>query len=195
MYLYVVEVGNKIKKRLKYKISELTERHFRIFCSPFSAQITNAMEEFNQHNKQEYPPMHTLEHLINGTASRMWHCGRAVSAHIERKKSKLDFRMLQPPTDEQIRQLEATVNDIIAQNVPITYEYLTQTEAMHRFDLTRLPSDASEKVRAVRIGNFDECLCIGLHVANTSEIGRLKILSSDYDSDKQLWRMRFKIEE
>ena len=153
------------------------------------------MDEFNQHNKQEYPPMHTLEHLINGTVSRMWNCGRAVSAHIEKKKSKLDFRMPHPPTEEQIRQLEAKVNEIISENVPVTYEYLTQAEALHRFDLTRLPADASEKVRAVRIGEYDECLCIGQHVANTSEIGKLKILSSDYDAERQIWRMRFKIEE
>ncbi len=150
--------------------------------------------DFNEHNKQEYPPMHTLEHLINGTISRLWGCGRAISAHIEKKKSKLDFSIPNPPTAEQIQEVENTVNAIIAKNIPITYEYLTQSEAISRFDLTRLPDNASENVRAVKIGEYDECLCIGTHVNNTSEIGRLKILSSDYDNDKHIWRMRFKIE-
>lgn len=151
--------------------------------------------QFNQHNKQEYPPMHTLEHLINGTASKMWHCGRAISAHIEKKKSKLDFKIPIPPTNEQITQLENTINEIIAQNIPITYEYITQSEAINRFDLTRLPDNASENVRVVKIGNYDECLCIGQHVEYTSEIGKLKILSSDYNAETQILRLRFKIEQ
>ena len=42
----------------------------------------------NEHNKQEYPPMHTCEHVVNRTMVNLMGCGRAVSAHIERKKSK-----------------------------------------------------------------------------------------------------------
>ena len=40
----------------------------------------------NDHNKQEYPPMHTTEHVINRTMVNLFGCGRAISAHIERKK-------------------------------------------------------------------------------------------------------------
>ena len=42
--------------------------------------------KLNEHNKQEYPPMHTTEHIINQTMIRLFGCGRSVSAHIERKK-------------------------------------------------------------------------------------------------------------
>lgn len=34
-------------------------------------------------------PMHTTEHIINQTMIRLFGCGRSVSAHIERKKSKI----------------------------------------------------------------------------------------------------------
>ena len=37
-------------------------------------------------------PMHTAEHIINQTMIRLFGCGRSVSAHIERKKSKLDYQ-------------------------------------------------------------------------------------------------------
>ena len=50
----------------------------------------------NDHNKQEYPPMHTTEHVINRTMVNLFGCGRAISAHIERKKSKLDFALQTP---------------------------------------------------------------------------------------------------
>lgn len=149
--------------------------------------------ELNEHNKAEYPPMHTCEHIVNQTMIRLFDCGRSVSAHIERKKSKLDYRLAQAPTDEQVEKLEKAVNEVIASGLPVTMEYITQAEAMGLFDLERLPDGASETVRVVKIGNYDECLCIGLHVENTSEIGTFKIISHDYDGEAQRWRMRFKL--
>ena len=45
----------------------------------------------------------------------------------------------------------------------------------------------------VHVGDYDECLCIGTHVHNTSEIGTFRILSHDWDADTHRWRMRFKL--
>lgn len=149
--------------------------------------------QLNEHNKQEYPPMHTCEHIINQTMIRLFGCGRSVSAHIERKKSKLDYRLTACPTEEQIKNLENTVNQIIMQHLPVATEFITQEEAKGRFDLKRLPEDASETVRVVKVGDYDECLCIGTHVANTSEIGTFKIISHDWDGENKRWRIRFKL--
>ena len=149
--------------------------------------------QLNEHNKQEYPPMHTCEHIINQTMIRLFGCGRSVSAHIERKKSKLDYRLTACPTEEQIKNLENTVNQIIMQHLPVTTEFITQEEAKGRFDLKRLPEDASETVRVVKVGDYDECLCIGTHVANTSEIGTFKIISHDWDGENKRWRIRFQL--
>lgn len=145
----------------------------------------------NQHNKQEYPPMHTCEHIVNRTMVNLFGCGRAVSAHIERKKSKLDFALPQAPTGEEIARIEETVNEVIARHLDVTTEFISQKDAADRFDLKRLPEDASDTVRVVKVGNYDECLCIGLHVSNTSEIGTFKIISSDYNDG--IFRMRFKL--
>ena len=41
--------------------------------------------QLNEHNKQEYPPMHTAEHILNQTMVRMFGCPRSKNAHIERK--------------------------------------------------------------------------------------------------------------
>ena len=147
--------------------------------------------ELNAHNKQEYPPMHTCEHIVNRTMINLFNCGRAVSAHIERKKSKLDYALATAPTDEDIQRIENTVNEVIKRNLDVTTEFTTQQEAMDRFDLKRLPDNASEAVRIVKVGDYDECLCIGLHVANTSEIGTFKIISHDYNEG--ILRIRFKL--
>ena len=145
----------------------------------------------NEHNKQEYPPMHTCEHIVNRTMVNIFGCGRAVSAHIERKKSKLDFALPKAPSVEDIENIEKTVNEVIARHLPVTTEFITQEEAVGRFDLKRLPDNASDTVRIVRVGDYDECLCIGLHGTNTSEIGTFRIISSDYKDG--IFRIRFKL--
>lgn len=151
----------------------------------------NQISQLNEHNKQEYPPMHTCEHIVNRTMINLFGCGRAVSAHIEKKKSKLDYALPQPLSDEDITKIEETVNSVIAQHLDVTVEYITQKEAVGRFDMKRLPENASDTVRIVKVGDYDECLCIGLHVNNTSEIGTFKIISHDYNDG--ILRIRFKL--
>lgn len=153
------------------------------------------MEEItlNQHNKTEYPPMHTTEHVVNRTMINLFGCGRSVEAHIERKKSKLDYKLATCPTSEQVQLLEDTVNEVIHSNLPVTIEYITKQEAKGRFNMERLPNDASETVRVVKVGGYDECLCIGLHVQNTSEIGTFKLLSHNFNPETGIWRIRFKL--
>lgn len=152
------------------------------------------MEEItlNEHNKQEWPPMHSAEHLLNGEMARRYGCGRAFSAHIERKKSKLDYHLPQAMTEEEIRSVEAFVNHVIDADVKVTEEFISQEEAKSRFDMSRLPEGASETVRVVHIGDYDECLCAGAHVAHTAEIGRFRITSSRYQDGVQ--RLVFKLD-
>ena len=147
--------------------------------------------QLNEHNKQEYPPMHTCEHIVNRTMVNLFGCGRAVSAHIERKKSKLDFALPQALTDEDIARIETTVNEVIGRHLDVTTEFITQEEAAARFDMKRLPENASDTVRIVKVGDYDDCLCIGAHVQNTSEIGTFKIISHDYKDG--IFRMRFNL--
>ena len=68
------------------------------------------MEEpiINEHNKQEFPPAHTAEHILNGTMVKMFGCRRAKTAHVERKKSKLDydFPRALTPVPAYIRQAQ-----------------------------------------------------------------------------------------
>lgn len=138
-------------------------------------------------------PMHSCEHIVNQAMIRLFGCGRSVEAHIERKKSKLDYLLAQAPTPEELDNLEKEVNRVIDADLPVTMEYISIDEAASRFDLKRLPhGERPEQVRVVHIGDYDECLCIGQHVAHTAQIGHFKISSSSY-ADGRL-RIRFKLE-
>lgn len=148
-------------------------------------------EQLNEHNKQEFPPMHTAEHLLNGEMARRFSCGRAFSAHVERKKSKLDYYLPKALTNEEIKDLENYINNIVKEDVAVTEEYITQEEAKNRFDMSRLPEGASETVRVVHVGDYDQCLCAGSHVKSTSEIGEFRISSSRWQDGVQ--RIVFKL--
>lgn len=147
--------------------------------------MTTEIPQLNSHNKTEYPPMHTAEHLLNGTMVKMIGCKRSRNAHIERKKSKCDYPLPQPLTDQQIAEIEETINSIIDQNLSVTYEFIPSQEAAKIYDLERLPDDASEMLRIVHIGDYDACPCVGVHVESTSEIGRFRISSTRYQDGVQ----------
>ena len=153
------------------------------------------MEEpiLNSHNKEEYPPMHTAEHILNGTMVRLFGCPRSRNAHIERKKSKCDYLLDSCPTDEQVEEIERTVNEVIARNLDVTVYFMTREQAAKIVDLSKLPENVSETLRIVRVGDYDACACIGAHVNNTSEIGTFKILSHDFEDGR--WRVRWKVIE
>ena len=151
------------------------------------------MEEpvINPHNKEEYPPMHTCEHILNATMVRLFGCPRSRNAHIERKKSKCDYLLAEAPSPEQVEEIVRTVNGVIARNLDVSIAYLPHAEAAALVDLSKLPAGASELLRIVRVGDYDICACAGAHVKNTAEIGRFEILSHDFDGTR--WRVRWRV--
>ena len=151
------------------------------------------MEEpiLNSHNKLEFEPAHSCEHLLNATMVRMFGCPRSKNAHIERKKSKCDYILESEPTADQVALIEAKVNEQIARNQEVTIEFMSREQAAAIVDLSKLPDDASETLRIVRIGDYDVCACIGAHVKNTSEIGTFRIISHSFENG--IWRVRWKL--
>lgn len=151
------------------------------------------MEEpvLNSHNKDEHRPSHTAEHLLNQTMVRMFSTERSKNAHIERKKSKINYNLPECPTPEQVSAIEAKMNELIAQDLPVTYEFVTRDNIPEGVKLDKLPEDASETLRIVRIGDYDACACIGQHVESTGQIGGFRITSTSYNEGS--FRIVFKV--
>ncbi|MBO7103843.1 MAG: hypothetical protein J6S65_08730 [Bacteroidaceae bacterium] len=147
--------------------------------------------ELNAHNKAEFPPMHTAEHLLNQTMVRMFGCERSQNAHIERKKSKINYTLTSEPTAEQIAEIERIMNDLIQQDIPVVYDFVTRDEIPEGVTLNKLPDDASETLRIVRIGDYDVCACIGAHVKSTGEIVSFHINSTSWNDGN--FRIVFKV--
>ncbi len=145
----------------------------------------------NNHNKEEYRPAHTAEHLLNQVMVRKFGCERSKNAHIERKKSKINYNLAQCPTPKQIQEIEERMNDLIAQDLPVTYEFVTRENIPEGVKLDKLPEGASDTLRIVRIGEYDICPCIGQHVNSTGEIGFFHITSTSYNNGS--FRIVFKV--
>lgn len=147
----------------------------------------------NEHNKEEFPPAHTAEHLLNQVMIRIFGCKRSYNAHVERKKSKMSFYLANKPSRHDEKLIEVTMNNMIAEDLPVTYEYVDRNSLPDDVSIDRLPDDASDTIRLVRIGNYDVCPCIGKHVRSTSQIGRFELLGTNWDEDKRSFRVRFKV--
>ena len=138
------------------------------------------------------PRMHSAEHILNQTMVRMFDSGRCFSAHIEKKKSKLDYRFSRDLTAAEASELEQRANRVIGENLRVTEEFVNREEAGRNYDLSRLPEEArSEKLRIIRIGDYDACPCSGPHVSKTGEIGKLRIISHDFTDG--VLRIRYKL--
>ena len=144
-------------------------------------------------NKQYNPEMHSAEHILNQTMVRMFTCGRSFSNHIEKKKSKCDYHFERDLTENELKEIENKVNEVIQSDVKVVEEFYPREEAEAKFNLSKLPDDATDRIRVIRIGDYDACPCSGLHVTHTKEIGRVKIISTSYDEG--VLRVRFKLFE
>ena len=147
----------------------------------------------NDHNKEEFPPAHTAEHLLNQVMVRMFGCERSRNAHVERKKSKISYILDHKPDRKEEKEIERMMNELIEQDLPVTYEFVDRNHIPDDVKLDRLSDDASETIRLVRIGDFDVCPCIGKHVRSTSQIGRFEMLGTNWDQSTRSFRIRFKV--
>ncbi|WP_314961453.1 hypothetical protein [Prevotella pallens] len=148
---------------------------------------------FNAHNKEEFPPAHTAEHLLNQLMVRMFGTERSRNAHIERKKSKMTFVLQQKPSRKEEKAITDEMNRLIEEDFPVTYELVERNNLPENVTLERLPEDASEKIRLVRIGDYDVCPCIGKHVRSTKQIGKFELLGTNWDEHSKSFRIRFKV--
>jgi Ser-tRNA(Ala) deacylase AlaX len=121
----------------------------------------------------------------------MFGCGRCFSAHIERKKSKCDYHFDRALHEADMNEIAAHVNGVIQADIRVEEDFVTRAEAQACFNLERLPEAAEDRIRIIRIGDYDACPCIGEHVCSTGEIGAFRITTTSFEDG--VLRIRFKL--
>lgn len=143
-------------------------------------------------NKAVDSRMHSAEHLLNQTMVRMFGCGRCFSAHINKKKSKCDYHFDRVLSDEEQREIEKKINELILADLPVICDVVSEKIVREEFNVDRVPdTDSLKMFRIVRIGDYDACPCIGAHVDSTGEIKNFRIISSSFENG--VLRIRFKL--
>lgn len=161
----------------------------------FKFKIMSDANEYvlNVHNKDEFPPAHIAEHLLNQLMHRMFGCQRSNNAHIERRKSKISYILDHKPSRKEEKAIEDEMNRLIQLDMPVTYEFVDRNHIPEGIDVNRLPEDAGDTIRLVRIGDYDVCPCLGKHVRTTSQIGRFVLLGTNWNEETHSFRIRYKV--
>ena len=139
------------------------------------------------------PRMHSAEHILNQTMDRMFRCGRSFEAHIEPGKSRCYYQFDRELGADEVREIESRVNEVIQSDVEVREEFMPRAEVGKWFNLRRVPDDAGDPLRVIRIGDYDACPCIGSHVKRTKEIGGFQIYSTSYEGG--VLKVRFRLSE
>jgi misacylated tRNA(Ala) deacylase len=128
--------------------------------------------------------LHTDTHILNALVYRDFDGALVTSAQMnDDNTARLDFDLTQTDND-RLRALEAEINDVIRQNLPVATVLMPRVEAEAEPGLLRSrsvapPPSPDGLVRIVEIEGLDRQACGGTHAASTGESPPIRILKID----------------
>ena len=140
---------------------------------PVRAEVNTARRQATANNHSATHLMHAALHQIIGKHALQ------KGQDVDEKRLRFDFSHFQKVTDEEIRKVEALVNQKIRENIPLEEQREVPIEEAKASGAMMLFGEKyGEQVRVITFGrNFSRELCGGTHVAATGEIGLFKIVS------------------
>jgi misacylated tRNA(Ala) deacylase len=125
--------------------------------------------------------IHTAQHILNGIIWRDYQA-HVTGAQITPPEGRLDFEL---PAMSQgfARAVEAAVNEIVAQDLPVRVLWVPRAEADRDASLLRLKANliprAIDPLRVIDIVGLDRQADGGTHVASTGEVGRVRVVKAE----------------
>lgn len=158
-------VGGKILHFVEIISGELNEND----------SITLSVDEERRNNIRRN---HTATHLLNEALRKVLgdHVHQSGS-YVDDDRLRFDFNHFEAVTSEELKKVEALVNENIMKVNDIKTDIMTLEEARESGAVALFDSKYKEEVRVVSVGEFSKELCGGTHVANSGQIGLFKIIS------------------
>jgi alanyl-tRNA synthetase len=129
---------------------------------------------------------HSSTHILLGAARRVlgdhvWQMG----AQKGPERSRLDISHYEKVTTSQLREIETLANSIVGENRQISTSFQERNVAEQKFGFGLYQGGVvyGSKIRLVEVAGWDVEACGGIHVANTGEIGLIKIIKSERIQD------------
>ncbi len=121
---------------------------------------------------------HSATHLLQKALRTV------LGSHVEQKGSfvsperlRFDFTHFQSMTNEELADVEAIVNEKIAQAIPVVTDIMSIEDAKKTGAMALFGEKYGETVRVVSMSDFSKEFCGGTHVSNTAAIRLFKIVS------------------
>ena len=127
-------------------------------------------------NSEETTKLHTATHLLNAALRELIDPNiRQKGSNITADRLRFDFNFDRKLTPEELKSIEAFVNDAIQRNIPVVCEEMPVDEAKASGAIGVFDDKYGAIVKVYRIGDVSAELCGGPHVANTGDIQGFKI--------------------
>ncbi|MDD5502334.1 MAG: alanine--tRNA ligase [Candidatus Thermoplasmatota archaeon] len=140
----------------------------------------------NSERRQSLMQHHTGTHVINGAAravlgQHIWQWG----AQKGTDRSRIDISHYKRITPEELNKIELLANKIVMDAIQVERTVMDRdvAESRYGFRLYQGGVPPGNKIRVVRIADFDVEACAGTHCTNTSEVGPIKILRTERIQD------------
>ena len=126
---------------------------------------------------------HTATHLLHKALRDVvgpWVEQRG--SNITADRMRFDFSHPQKMTPDELRSVEALVNDAIRRDLPVHYEEMSVDEARARGAIGLFEERYGERIKVYVVGDSSSEICGGPHVGRTGQIGRFKIVKEEASS-------------
>jgi misacylated tRNA(Ala) deacylase len=133
---------------------------------------TTVRAEINWETRHRLMRMHSCLHLLSAVLPYP-----VTGGQVSDGKGRLDFDLPEATLDKEA--ITDELNSLIAKNLSVSFDLITDEELDAKPDLVKTmsvqPPRGSGKIRLIKVENTDLQPCGGTHVANTSEIGAVKV--------------------
>jgi misacylated tRNA(Ala) deacylase len=124
---------------------------------------------------------HTALHSMSGVIFQLF--GATVTGgQMYTDRARMDF-LLPDLSADRLKTIEERTNELLAEGHPVSIRFVPRAEAFQIPDLIRtkinLLPGGIEEIRVVNIEGIDQQADGGTHVANTSEVGQVRIAGSE----------------
>src|SRR3989344_2929634 len=178
---YLESYGKRFTVEDKIKYDDRFRKHQEISRTTSAGIFKGGLAD----QSPEVIRLHTATHLLLAALRKV--LGEHIvqkGQNITKDRSRFDFPHTQKLTDEEIKQVENLINDIVSKNLPVNFNIMPKNEAENTGAIHAFNEKYADTVKVYFVGDVLENalskeFCGGPHVSSTSEIGRVRIIKQD----------------
>ncbi len=170
------EKGIKVDKK---EFEKELEKHQELSRTASAGKFKGGLADAGEETKK----LHTVAHLLLAALKKV--LGDHViqkGSNITAERLRFDFSHPEKMTDEQIKEVEKIVNEVIEKDLPVICDEMSLEDAKKQKATGVFESKYGEKVKVYDIKDFSKEICGGPHVEKTGELGHFKITKEQSSS-------------